>query len=168
MPFMRTHLVASVLVVCAPGFVAPVAAQQPAALDPAATYRSYSKAAAFEDVKLDLHNAIQGKGLALDHTGAIGRMLDRTGADVGSTKPIYKNAEYISFCSARFSRRMMEADPANIAFCPFIIYIYEDVGKPGTTTVGYRRPPAIGNDASRKALGEIDELLDSIVREATQ
>lgn len=141
-------------------------AQQPPAAD--TIYRSYSKAAAFDDVKFELNNAIVDKGLALDHTGAIGRMLERTGADVGSTKAIYKKAEYLSFCSARFSRRMMEADPANIAFCPFIIYIYEEAEKPGTTTVGYRRPPVTGNDASRKALAEIDQLLDSIVREATQ
>lgn len=131
-------------------------------------FRAYKKVAAYEDVKFELNNAIVDKGLALDHTGAIGRMLDRTGADVGSDKPIYKNAEYFSFCSARFSRRMMEADPANIAFCPFIIFIYEDAAQPGTTVVGYRRLPIIGNEASQKALTEIDALLDSIAREATQ
>lgn len=131
-------------------------------------FRTYKKAAAYEDVKFELNNAIIEKGLALDHTGAIGRMLDRTGADVGSDKAIYKNAEYLSFCSARFSRRMMEADPANIAFCPFIIFIYEDAAQPGTTVVGYRRLPIIGGEASQKALTEIDALLDSIAREATQ
>ena len=131
-------------------------------------FRSYKKASAFEDVKFELNNAIIEKGLALDHTGAIGKMLDRTGADVGSDKVIYKNAEYFSFCSARFSRRMMEADPANIAFCPFIVFIYEDAKMPGTTVVGYRRPAIIGNEASQKALTEIDALLDSIAREATK
>jgi uncharacterized protein (DUF302 family) len=131
-------------------------------------FRTYKKAASFEDVKFELNNAIIEKGLALDHTGAVGRMLDRTGADVGSDKPLYKNAEYLSFCSARFSRRMMEADLANIAFCPFIIFIYEAAAQPGTTVVGYRRPPIIGTEASQKALTEIDALLDSIAREATQ
>jgi len=131
-------------------------------------FRTYKKAAAFDDVKFELNNAIIEKGLALDHTGAIGKMLDRTGADVGSDKPVYKDAEYLSFCSAKFSRRMMEADPANIAFCPFIVFIYEDAKQPGTTVVGYRRPAIIGNEASQKALTEIDALLDSIAREATR
>jgi len=149
--------------------LALLCAVQPAAAQTSETiFRSYKKAAAYEDVKFELNNAIIDKGLALDHTGAIGRMLDRTGADVGSDKAIYKNAEYLSFCSARFSRRMMEADPANIAFCPFIIFIYEEAAQPGTTIVGYRRPPVIGNEASQKALAEIDALLDSIAREATQ
>lgn len=143
--------------------LAPARAQTPDTV-----FRSYKKVAAFEDVKFELNNAIIEKGLALDHTGAIGKMLDRTGADVGSDKVIYKNAEYFSFCSARFSRRMMEADPANIAFCPFIIFIYEDAKTPGTTVVGYRRPAIIGNEASQKALTEIDALLDGIAREATQ
>jgi uncharacterized protein (DUF302 family) len=133
-----------------------------------AVFRSYKKAAAFDDVKFDLNNAIIDKGLALDHTGAIGKMLDRTGADVGSSTVVYKQAEYLSFCSAKYSRRMMEADPANIAFCPFIVFIYEDAKQPGTTVVGYRRPPIFGNEASQKALTEIDAMLDSIVREAVK
>jgi hypothetical protein len=130
--------------------------------------RSYSKAAPYADVKFELDAAIVGKGLNIEQTGGIGRMLERTGPDVGSTTPIYKNAEFITFCSARLSRRMMEADPANIGFCPYVIFIYEAVGKPGETVVGYRRPPVTGNEASRKALADIDALLDSIVREATQ
>lgn len=157
---LRTALLA--LLLLAPAPLSPASAQ-----DVAGT-RTYSKAAAFDDVKFELTNAIVEKGLAIDHTGAIGLMLERTGADVGSTKEIYKKAEYISFCSARFSRRMMEADAANIAYCPFIIFIYEAADKPGTTTVGYRRLPAVGNEASRKSLAEIDAMLDSIAREATR
>ncbi len=131
--------------------------------------RSYTKAKPFDEVKFELTNAIVGKGLAIDNTGAIGRMLDRTGPDVGSTKPIYKNAEFISFCSARYSRRMMEADPSNIGYCPFVVFIYERADKPGETIVGYRRPPQnAGDEASRKAFADIDKLLDDIAREATQ
>lgn len=130
--------------------------------------RTYSKAAAFDDVKFELTNAIVEKGLAVDHTGFVGSMLERTGADVGSSKQIYKKAEYMSFCSARYSRLMMEADPANIAFCPFIVFIYETADKPGTTTVGYRQLPAVGSEASRKALAEIDAMLDAIARAATR
>ncbi len=128
--------------------------------------RTYAKKAPFEDVKFELGNAIIGRGLAVDYTGQIGRMLERTGADVGSTKPLYTQAEFVTFCSAKLSRAMMEADLANIAACPYVIFIYEAAGKPGETVVGYRRPQAAGNDASRKALAEVDALLDGIVKEA--
>jgi len=150
---------------------AAVAAVAVAALASAAAaqeIRSYAKKSAFDDVKFELTNAIVGRGLVIDYTGQIGKMLERTGADVGSTKPLYAKAEFFTFCSAKLSRAMMEADPANIGFCPYVIFIYEAAGKPGETVVGYRRPVLVGNEASRKALAEIDALLDGIVKEAVK
>jgi hypothetical protein len=130
--------------------------------------RTYAKKAPFEDVKFELTNAIIERGLAIDFTGQIGRMLERTGADVGSTKPLYKQAEFFAFCSAKLSRAMMEADLANVGFCPYVVFIYEAQEKPGETVIGYRRPSANGSDASKKALAEIDALLDGIVRDAVK
>lgn len=141
--------------------IAPAAAQ-------AQEVRTYTKQAPYEDVKFELTNAIVGQGLAIDQTGAIGRMLERTGPDVGSTKPLYAHAEFITFCSAKYSRRMMEADPNNIGFCPYVIFIYEAAAKPGETVVGYRRPAIIGSEASKQSLADIDALLDGIVKEATK
>jgi hypothetical protein len=122
-----------------------------------------SKAGSFEDVKFDLTNAIVERGLVIDYTGFIGRMLERTGADVGSTKPLYRNAEYVVFCSAKLSREMMEADPANIGFCPYVIFIYERADKPGEIFVGFRQPPARGSADSQKALAAVAALLKDIV-----
>jgi hypothetical protein len=130
--------------------------------------RSYAKNAAYDDVKFELTNAIINRGLTIDYTGQIGRMLERTGADVGSTKPLYKQAEFFSFCSAKLSRAMMEAELSNVGFCPYVIFMYEAAGKPGLTTVGYRRLPPTGSDASKKALAEIDALLDGIVKDAVK
>ena len=130
--------------------------------------RTYAKKAAFDDVKFELTNAIIARGLTVDYTGAIGKMLERTGADVGSTKPLYANAEFLTFCSAKLSRAMMEADLANVGICPYVVFVYEAAGKPGETVVGYRRPAIIGNDASKVALAEIDKLLDGIVKDAVK
>lgn len=129
---------------------------------------THSKAAAFEDVKFDLTNAIIERGLVVDHTGLIGQMLERTGADVGSTKALYRNAEYVVFCSAKLSRQMMEADPANIGFCPYVIFIYERADKPGEIVVGFREPPQRGSGESQKALAAIGALLKEIVTEAAK
>ncbi len=130
--------------------------------------RSYSKKAAFDDVKFELTNAIIARGLTVDYTGAIGKMLERTGADVGSAKPLYANAEFFTFCSAKLSRAMMEADLGNVGFCPYVVFIYEAAGKPGETVVGYRRPAMVGSDASKAALAEIDKLLDGIATDAVK
>jgi hypothetical protein len=128
--------------------------------------RSYTTKAAFDDVKFELGNAIIARGLNIDFTGDIGRMLARTGQDVGSTKPLYTKAEFMTFCSAKLSRATIEADITNIGYCPYVVFIYEAANKPGETVVGYRRPPRDG--AASPALVEIDALLDGIVRDAVK
>jgi len=130
--------------------------------------RSYSKKAPFDDVKFELTNAIIARGLTVDYTGAIGKMLERTGADVGSTKPLYANAEFLTFCSAKLSRRMMEAELGNVAFCPYVVFLYEAADTPGEIVVGYRRPATAGSEATKAALAEIDVLLDAIVKDAVK
>ena len=77
-------------------------------------------------------------------------------------------ASNLSFCSAKLSRQMMEADPANLTFCPFVIVIYETADKPGEIVVAYRPPVPHGSDASKAALVEADKLLEGIVRDATK
>ncbi len=127
---------------------------------------SYSVEAAFDDVRQDLADAVINRGFVIDYEARIGGMLDRTAGDVGAVKTIYKNAEAVQFCSATVSRRAMEADPANIAFCPYVLFVYEPADEAGMVTVGFRRMPEIGSDASRAALAEVNVLLDEIVKEA--
>jgi len=130
--------------------------------------KTVAKTASFDDVKFELSNAIIERGLKVDFSGSISQMLDRTGADVGSTRPVYKHAEFMSFCSAKLSRQMMEADAANVAFCPYTVFIYETATAPGEVVVGYRPFPDKGSDASRAALNEIDKLLTAIIKAAVQ
>jgi len=130
--------------------------------------RTYTRKASYDDIRFELTNAIINRGLTIEQNGQIGKMLERTGADVGSDKPIYKSAEFFTFCSAKLSRQMMEADPMNIGFCPYVMFMYEGVGEPGVIIVGYRRPPDSGSPDTKAALAEIDALLDGIAREAMQ
>jgi hypothetical protein len=128
--------------------------------------RLYAKTGKFDNIRDDVEMAIAARGLQISHRQLIGEMLDRTAQDVGATRQVYARAETLQFCSASLSRKTMEADPANIAFCPYIIVIYALPGDPGRVQVGFRRPPASGSPASSAALQEVETLLDSIVREA--
>lgn len=130
--------------------------------------RTRIKKGAFEDVKFELTNAIVNRGLVVDYTGRVGDMLARTGKDVGSDKQIYKAAEYLTFCSAKLSRATMEADAAAIAYCPYVIFIYETAAKPGEIVVGYRAPAAPAKSKARAALAAVDKLLGDIIREAAK
>jgi len=128
---------------------------------------AYSKRGKFEDVRDDLKLAIEGKGLVIDYHSFLGRMLERTGKDVGSGRKLYADAEAFVFCSAVLSRKTMEADAANAAFCPYTLVVYASAEDPGTVHVAYQRPwRPDGSAASQAALKEVEALLDGLAREA--
>jgi len=128
---------------------------------------TYSKSAKFEDVRDDLKLAIEAKGLVIDYQSFVNRMLERTGKDVGSARKLYLDAQAFVFCSAALSRKTMEADPANMAMCPYSIAVYTTAKEPGKVHVAYRRTwRPDGSAASKAALKEVEALLDAIAREA--
>ena len=118
--------------------------------------------APFADVIADLEDAVVNRGYVIDYQGHIGEMLKRTAGDVGGGKPLYRQAEFLQFCSAVVSRRAMEADIGNIAFCPYVLFAYETESEPGKVVVGFRRLPAgSGRD-------EVNALLEEIVGDAAE
>jgi uncharacterized protein (DUF302 family) len=110
----------------------------------------------FEDATFAVESAIVGKGLVVDYVSHVGEMLNRTGADVGSDTKLFDNAQIFIFCSAVVSRQVMEADPANIVYCPYGIYVAE---RDGAVTIGHRDYPEGPMDA-------VETLLKEIVAEA--
>ena len=129
-----------------------------------------TKQGTFDDVRFELGNAVIATGVSVQSEGNIAAMLGRTATDVGATETVYSRAEFIAFCSAKYSRAMMEADPTNIAFCPFVVFAYETTAKPGEIVVGYRRPvvPASQGPASVKAAADVDALLAKIVADTVK
>jgi uncharacterized protein (DUF302 family) len=128
----------------------------------------YEKRGAFEDVRQDVADAIINRGFVIDYTARIGEMLRRTGKDLGAEKEVYTAADAIHFCSAKLSREMVEADPANIVLCPYILVVYELAGKPGIVHVAYRRMPVAPSERGKKALAGIEKVLDEIASKATR
>jgi uncharacterized protein (DUF302 family) len=110
----------------------------------------------FEDATFGIESAILDKGLVIDYVSHVGEMLNRTGADVGSDVKLFEAADVFLFCSAVLSRKMMEADPMNIAHCPYGIFVAD---REGQVVVGYRNYP-------EGPMQEVQALLDEIVQEA--
>ena len=128
----------------------------------------YKKAGAkFDDIRDNVKMAIESRGLVVDYQAQIGKMLERTGAEVGSTKKLYADAQTLQFCSAKLSRRTMEVDASNVVMCPYSIVVYATAAKPDEVFVAYRRlmNPGAG-PASRAVLKEVEGLLDAIAKEA--
>lgn len=113
----------------------------------------------FDDVAFAVESAIIGKGLVIDSVSHVGDMLERTKADVGSTVTIFDKADIYQFCSASLSRKVMEADPMNIEFCPYGITVLTTPDAPGKVTVGYAAMPD-------GPMQEVQALLAEIVAEA--
>lgn len=110
----------------------------------------------FDDAAFAVETAILGKGLVIDYVSHVGEMLARTGADVGSDVEIFAEADVFLFCSAVVSRQVMEADPHNIAWCPYSIFVAE---REGAVSIGYRTMPDGPMDA-------VEDLLSAIAIEA--
>ena len=112
----------------------------------------------FEDATFAVENAIISEGLVIDHVSHVGEMLARTGADVGSDVKIFDGADVYLFCSANLSRKVMEADPMNLRFCPYSVFVMD---RDGTVTVGYRNMP-------QGPMQEVQALLDKIAKTALE
>lgn len=117
---------------------------------------------AFEDTAQAVNDAIVNRGYKIDYHGFIGDMLKRTAGDVGATKELYKDAEFFTFCSAVVSRKVMEGDIGDIAYCPYVVFVYEAADMEGTVTVGFRSLPEGGE---RDA---VNTLLKDIIAEAAE
>lgn len=119
-------------------------------------YTTYAYDGSFEDATFSVESAIIGAGLKIDYVSHTGEMLNRTMADVGSDVHLFDNADIFVFCSARLSRKMMEADIMNIAHCPYGIFVTD---RNGEVFIGYRHYP-------EGILQEVQKLLDGIAEEA--
>ena len=110
----------------------------------------------FDDATFAVESAITNRGLVIDHVSHVGEMLERTGADVGSDVTIFDAADVFLFCSAVVSRSVMEADPSNIAHCPYGIFVTQNGG---AIEIGYRSYP-------EGPMQQVQALLEEIVAEA--
>lgn len=122
---------------------------------------TYTTEDSFDDVIFGLENAIIDQGLVIEGTSHVSEMLDRTGPDVGSDKVIFLNADVYSFCSAALSRKVMEADPMNLQFCPYGIFVMVKPETPDQTIIGFRSMP-------EGPMKEVQALLDTIARAAIE
>ena len=129
-------------------------------------YKFYKIKGLYEDVRVDLDYAITGRGIKVNGVSHISDMLVRTGKDIGRNKKIFGHAEAIQFCSATLSRNMMEADPLNIVYCPYIIYIFSLPDDKNTVYLGYRKLPKLESKASQKATADIIKTYEGIIADA--
>lgn len=114
----------------------------------------------FEEAVQSVEDAIINRGYNIDYHGHISDMLDRTAKDVGATRRIYKGAEIFTFCSAVMSRDVMEHDASDIAYCPYVVFVYETEENSEGVTIGFRHLPEGG------ARDQVNVMLTEIIESA--
>ena len=70
-------------------------------------------------------------------------------ADVGG-ETIFTKADVFLFCSATMSRKVMEADPMNLQYCPYSIFVVETPRRAGQD---HRRPPHLSRRPDERGRG---------------
>lgn len=128
-------------------------------------YAIYKSESSFDDVMQALKMAIEEKGMYINNIMHMGEMLERTGKDLGAEKKIYDKAESIEFCSALFSRKMTEENPARIVNCPYIISVYRLPEEPDATYIVHRRLN-IGDNSP--VMQEVEAMLESLGKSAQE
>ena len=115
----------------------------------------------FDDIAFALEQAIINEGLVIDLRSQVGDMLGRTKEDVGGGADLFTHADVFSFCSAKVSRAVMEAELSNLQFCPYGIFVYETPDAPGMVTVGHRVH-------APDSMAPVNEMLTRLVDTATE
>ena len=124
-------------------------------------------------------STIQANGTEKAHTAiniardAIGIQSEESSeAETEKTPPTatetFTRSEVIEFCSANLSRKMTDADPANVIFCPYSIALYTTTDDPETVHISYLQLSKIGSPNSRAVLEEVEAMLGKIVLDATE
>lgn len=127
----------------------------------------YSGEVSFEEAKSGLKFAVGNLGMVISDELHLSEMLDRTGADIGAAKRVFEHAETIAWCSASLSRKMVEAQPTSLVFCPFAISLYTLEGQPDKVYAAYRKPYlGEASDAARAIMEEVEAMYQEVAEAA--
>ncbi len=118
------------------------------AAPPSSTLQTRSIQGSFSDVRERLESAIANQGFTLSNSLHLQEMLQRTAKDLGMPDNRYLHAEAVEFCSAKLAHLMSQADPRNLANCPFVITLYVLPSQPTQVQVVYRLPVLAGKKAA--------------------
>lgn len=123
----------------------------------------YSAAGTFEDFRDDISDAILERGMVISSVSHVGEMLERTGKDLGDSRPVYLKAEVLEFCNAVISRHALKADPHSIVYCPYKIAIYSLPDAPERVYPAYPRLRASVAGEPETALKAVEDMLRTII-----
>lgn len=115
----------------------------------------------YHNVRADVVEAIEGRGLVISYEAHLASMLRRTADATGAKKQVYDNAESLLFCKADLTYELTARNPHNITLCPYAIAVYSLTAEPETVYLAIRAP-----ELEQADYAAIHQLLESIIAEA--
>ena len=112
----------------------------------------------YMDVRADLVDAIESRGLVVSYIAHTASMLQRTADAVGAIESTYSYGDTLLFCSADLTHKLTAANPHHMPLCPYSISVYSLAGEPGVVYLAIRAP-----DKDVPAYAAIHELLEGII-----
>jgi hypothetical protein len=118
----------------------------------------YPTKGAYLDVRADLVDAIESRGLVVSYIAHTANMLQRTSDAVGAIDRTYDYGDTLLFCSAELTHKLTAANPHHMPLCPYSISAYVLAGEPGIVYLAIRAP-----EKGVPAYEAIHELLEGII-----
>lgn len=112
----------------------------------------------YMDVRADLVDAIESRGLVVSYIAHTANMLQRTADAVGAIESTYDYGDTLLFCSADLTHKLTAANPHHMSLCPYSISVYSLAGEPGIVYLAIRAP-----EKGVPAYEAIHELLEGII-----
>jgi hypothetical protein len=110
------------------------------------------------EVRADLVDAIESRGLVVSYIAHTANMLQRTADAVGAIEQTYDYGDTLLFCSAELTHKLTAANPHHMPLCPYSISAYALAGEPGIVYLAIRAPVK-----GVPAYDAIHELLEGII-----
>ena len=123
----------------------------------------YTTRGNFNDVRADLVDAIESRGLVVSYQAHTGSMLQRTADAVGALTSVYDYADTLLFCSAELTHKLLAANPHHVTLCPYSISVYVLKKEPGTVYLAIRAPVE-----GVPVYQEIQALLEGIIYDTVE
>ena len=123
----------------------------------------YTTQGDFQDVRADLVDAIESRGLVVSYQAYTGSMLQRTADAVGALTRVYEQADTLLFCSAELTHKLLAANPHHVPLCPYSISVYVLANEPDTVYLAIRAP-----EKDVPAYAEIHQLLEGIIYDTVE
>ena len=120
----------------------------------------YPTAGTYQDIRADLVDAIESRGLVVSYVAYTANMLQRTADAVGAMGRVYDHGETLLFCSAELTHKLLAANPHHMPLCPYSISVYTLTSEPGMVYLAIPAPVK-----GVPAYEAIHELLEGIVHE---